>query len=216
MRISVFLVLSPLSSVCIAQKNYYKIVDDTVYNENGFKNYFEERMKSAPKDYKYRSIIFHKIVLKDSLINYVYLEPKKLDPKIENKDIEFIFRQDPSFLFLNKKLPEFILEDVYGKTFNSTKLIGKPTMINFWSVYCGHCIIEFSELNKLKAKYSDKINFIAICDSPLEQTKEILNKKPFDFTTLIDNKHYRLYTLKITGIPRNFFLDKNGTLREIS
>jgi cytochrome c biogenesis protein CcmG, thiol:disulfide interchange protein DsbE len=57
--------------------------------------------------------------------------------------------QEQIYGLLNKKLPDFTLKDLNGKSFNSSQLIGKPSLINLWSVHCSPCIQEFVFLDSL-------------------------------------------------------------------
>jgi cytochrome c biogenesis protein CcmG/thiol:disulfide interchange protein DsbE len=73
----------------------------------------------------------------------------------------------------------------------------------------------FPQLDKLKEKYGDKVNFIAISEDSREEILKLLKRKPFNFYQLTDGYNYKTQTLKISSIPKNIFLDKYGYVREI-
>jgi cytochrome c biogenesis protein CcmG, thiol:disulfide interchange protein DsbE len=124
-------------------------------------------------------------------------------------------KQDPVYFFLNKKLPHFILKDLNEKTFSSSELIGKPALINLWSIYCSPCILEFPYLDSLKNKYGDKMNFIAIGENSASEIKDLLKRKPFNFYILQEGDSYQKNTLKVGSLPKNIWVDKYGYIRMI-
>jgi thiol-disulfide isomerase/thioredoxin len=74
---------------------------------------------------------------------------------------KIIFVQDSLYLLLDEALPDFQLRDSNDKIFSSDKLMGRPTLINFWTTSNGY---EIPQLNLLKKEYGESVNFIAIID----------------------------------------------------
>ncbi len=199
------------------QKNYYKIkFEEEILNESLFKQRFNTLVKQLPPKYTLTPIIYHKRNVQNSVINYIDFQ--KIwwgDLKIDSSKFDILYKQDPLYLILDKKLPEFKLKDTNGNTFNSSSLLGKPTLIDFWDTHCRGCILEMPELNKLKEKYKGRINFIAISFDPLDTAVNFLAKRSFDFFHLVEGGTYARNILKISGIPVNIFIDRNGYVREI-
>ena len=205
-----------IATIGYGQSKYFKLPNDTIYNEIDFNIHFKSMVRALPKDYSLTPIIYHKYEINDSIINYVTFQ--KIwwgDKKIDQSNFEIKYKQDPLFSNLYKKLPEFNLIDLSGKSFNSSQLMGKPTLITFWSIGCTGCIIEFPQLDKLREKYGDRVNFIAIGFDSHDIVIGFLKKKPFGYYHLVNGYNYANNTLKISSIPRNIFLDKNGYIREI-
>jgi thiol-disulfide isomerase/thioredoxin len=222
MKTIIALILLIISSSGYSQGNFFKLfiegqTNDTILNKKEFNLQFKKMIMDLPKDYSLTPIIFHKDQRNDSVFNFVTF--KKIwwgNNKIDPKNFEMVYKQDPLYLFLDKKLPDFDLKDLNGNTFNSKLLIGKPALINFWNMLCRGCILEFPQLDKLREKYKDRINFIAITtDDSQDSIKKFLLKKPFNFYHLIDGYNYSFKTLKMSGLPINLFIDRNGIIREI-
>jgi len=219
MKKSFVILLLFIPTMTFGQSNYYKILDDNrTYNQYDFNLHFKSLIKDLPKDYSLTPIIYNKRFIKDSIVNYVQFQ--KIwwgDKKIDPSKFDIVYKQDTLLLFLDKKLPEFKLKDLNGKTFNPSQIIGKPTLINFWGINCRGCIEEMPQLDKLKEKYKGKVNFIAMCSDayPSDSIKAFLYRRPFNFYHLVGGFEYCFKTLKISGIPVNMFLDKNGFVREI-
>jgi cytochrome c biogenesis protein CcmG, thiol:disulfide interchange protein DsbE len=203
------------------RSEYYKIFEgsiliDQIYNQEDFNLKLGKLINDLPSDYSLTPIIFHKYEINDSIINYVTFQKiwwneKKVDPNL----FKIIYRQDSTFMFLNKKLPKFSLKSFNGTMFSSNQLLGKPTLITFWGTGCRGCIEEMPQLNKLKEKYNDSVNFIAITSEPEVLVKNFLKIHSFDFNHLIEAKTYVRDTLSINQNPMNFFIDKNGYIKDI-
>ncbi|SMO53469.1 TlpA family protein disulfide reductase [Solitalea koreensis] len=197
------------------QTNYYTFNADSLYSERSVRSAFETVVKSLPKNYLLKPTIYHRIIKKDSIINYLEFQALKSDSSTDNK-FEVTFKQDSLFLLLNKKLPQFKLRDLNGNEFSSTQLIGKPSLINLWAIACKPCVEEIPKLNELKERYGDKMNFVAITENTCakDDLKNFLIRKPFNFEMLENGEEYKK-TLKIPALPRNIFVDKEGFIRYI-
>ena len=206
-----------LVTVTFGQTNYYTTNSgSSLLSESQVQAIYESDNEPLPEIYTVKPTIFHRIVKKDSIINFYTFMVYKTDKKEHKSKFEFEFKQDSLYLLLNKKLPEFELMDLDGKLFSSSKLIGKPTLLNYWAIYCGPCIAEFPQLDELKTKYGNKMNFVAIAENtcPGDTLKNFLKKHPFHFFMLENGERYKK-TLKIGAIPRNIFIDKDGYIRYI-
>jgi len=200
---------------CFAQSNYYRIYNDSIYDQKRFDSYLNKMIKTLPKGYIATPTIYHKQFKPDSIINFFTVVMTRGTTQSDNSKVEIVFNQDPVYLILDKKLPEFILKDINDKEFSSSQLIGKPSLINFWSIQCAPCILEFPELDKLKDKYGDKVNFISISENSKAEVLELFQEKPFHFHHLVNGYNYKKSLLKEGSIPRNIFLDRNGKVFEI-
>src|SRR5690349_14294385 len=55
-----------------------------------------------------------------------------------------------------KELPTLNLQDFSGKAVKQTDLIAKAYVVDFWATWCGPCIVEIPNYNRLQEKYGDK------------------------------------------------------------
>ena len=146
-------------------------------------------------------------IKKDSII-------KRITFAINTKKPENQMNSGSLSEYLNKEFPKFDLNTLSGKNFKSVQLKGKPTMINFWFTSCKPCIEEMPVLNKIKEKYKNDFNFIAVTYEKKEDVKNFLEKYPFHFKHLINAKEFT-DQLGMKSYPKNLFLDKNGVLKYI-
>jgi thiol-disulfide isomerase/thioredoxin len=202
-------------TTCFGQKQYYRFTDNPLMNVRALKYEFESIQANLPSTKILIPTIYHRIVKKDLIINFVSFKMGEKTSENKYSKFEFVFEQDSLYLLLNKKLPEFNLKDLNGNTFCSSELLGKPSLIVFWSIRCAPCILEMPQLDRLKTKYEDKMNFIAIGVNTFEQVQSFINKNPFSFYILSDGNQYKKDSLKSKEVMRDIFLDKNGYIVDI-
>lgn len=148
-----------------------------------------------------------KITKKDSIIS-------KITFAIGDTKKDNLLNSGPLAEFKDKAFPKFDLNTLTEQNFDSEQLKGKPTMINFWFTRCAPCIDEMPILNKIKEKYKDDFNFIAITYEKEEDVKNFLIKHPFKFEHLVNAKNFT-DQLGINSYPMNLFLDKDGVLKYV-
>ncbi|MES2458681.1 MAG: TlpA disulfide reductase family protein [Bacteroidota bacterium] len=215
MKINILLFLLISAFTGFAQTNVYTFNNGVVYTEKQMIGFIDTVERTTPKRYQVVPVIYHKVVRKDTVLNYLVFTTDNLNGH-SRKPIKIIYQQDSLFLLLNKPLPEFELTDLNGETISSATLRGRPTLINFWNTLCGPCIAEMPQLSKLKDKYGNQMNFLSVTD---DQSKDIdlagfLKNKGFNYPVLENGGDYK-HLLKITALPRNIFLDKDGIVRYI-
>lgn len=204
--------------VSYGQNNYYTFnQSDSLYKENDVQVMYEKVLNNLPDKFILKPIIYHQIVKNDSIINYFRFEDQMSDSLSKRQNCVFEFKQDSLFLFLNKKLPEFKLEDLQGKDFSFSQLSGKPTLLNIWAIRCPPCVMEIPELNLLKERYGEKMNFIALTENTCKEDSlsKFIERHPFNFVILQNAEYYKKNILKISSIPRTLFIDKDGYIRYI-
>ena len=116
--------------------------------------------------------------------------------------------------FVDRILPKFELSNLSSDKITLEQLKGKPTMINLWFTTCAPCIDEMPILNKIKEKYENDFNFIAITFEKKESVEKFLKNHQFEFEHLINGKNL-IDKLGVNAFPMNLFLDKNGVLKVV-
>lgn len=110
--------------------------------------------------------------------------------------------------------PDFSLKDLDGKDHRLSEYKDKVVIVSFWASWCRPCLEEMPSLVKLKEKYKDKLEILAV--NILEE-KETIEKftKPMkvNFPILQDTDSKVVNEWKVYVYPSNFILDKKGVLR---
>lgn len=116
--------------------------------------------------------------------------------------------------YLNKPFPNFKLTDLKGGEITLEDLKGKPTIINFWFTRCAPCIAEIPILNKMQEEYSSDFDFFALTYETQQDVERFMEKQKFNFTHIVGAKDF-IDKMGINTYPLNFFLDKNGIVKEV-
>ncbi|MFL1897456.1 TlpA family protein disulfide reductase [Aquimarina sp. 2-A2] len=211
MKKLIFILLLFNSLASYSQTKYYTTNGKNRLTEAEIKEKVSEREIEIEKTYGQK--LFASLTIdetetkKDSIISKVIF---KFTKERQNK----LFNYGPLSEFKNKEFPKFNLNTLtYGKI-DLEKLKGKPTLINFWYMKCAPCIEEMPVLNKIKEKYKNDCNFVAITYEKKEDVAKFLKKYTFNFKHLIDSKGF-IDELGVKEYPMNLFLDKNGILRYV-
>lgn len=113
---------------------------------------------------------------------------------------------------VGEEVPQFSLKAIDGKTYSMKKFKGKTVWLNFFATWCGPCLEEIPELNKLAEKNEDVI-FISIGRG--HTTDELIpfaEKKNMTYIVAADpdKEIYNLFADKY--IPRNYLINKKGKI----
>lgn len=58
--------------------------------------------------------------------------------------------------------PPFTVTDMNGQTVSLASLKGKPVFLNFWATWCPPCVGEMPDIQRMYAKYGDKVHFVIV------------------------------------------------------
>jgi peroxiredoxin len=111
--------------------------------------------------------------------------------------------------------PNFSLEDLKGKKFDSKNLKGKVVFLNFWATWCGPCKEEMPSMEALWQQFKGK-DFvflgISVDYEGRKPVKEFIERRRYTFPVLLDPKCEILDLYKVKGIPTTFIIDKKGRM----
>lgn len=118
------------------------------------------------------------------------------------------------------RAPDFGGIDVAtGQTVSLADLKGKPVLLNFWATWCPPCREEMPALDKLSRDYKDKVFVIALGADPGESAELLSDyakrNNLASLTILRDSAGSAARRYGIRAIPTSFFIDAQGTIREV-
>lgn len=103
-------------------------------------------------------------------------------------------------------LNELPLSDENGKDYNFHNLKGKKMIVSFYASWCGNCIQELKEINKIKQTELNDVEIICITDEPLEKLIDFKNEHAYPFTFLKLNKAFP--DIGIHSIPVTYIVNQ--------
>ena len=113
-------------------------------------------------------------------------------------------------------LKAFSLRDLNGNEYSSSEMKGKIAVVNLWGVWCGPCVAEMPDIQRLYDQHKDnpEVLIITINNDPnIETVKKWMSEKEFDFPVLRDKGY--LSDQDIYSYPTTWFIDRNGDIRFI-
>ena len=126
--------------------------------------------------------------------------------KTENSS-ENIFIANGTALKIGENIPDFSIEDLYGKEISAKDFQGKKTLVTFWSTTCPHCLTMIRDLQEWdRAKSADEPNLIVFSDGDNEEHRDIGLKSPI----LLDKGYLTAATLGMHGTPSAILINENG------
>ena len=117
-------------------------------------------------------------------------------------------------------MPEFELQDQYGRTWTLADFEGKVVFLNYWTTWCHFCVEEMPDIEALYHEFGDNQGDVLILgiDSP-EPTDSVdtagiisfLAENGFTYPVLIDPDFSLGNRFGITAFPTTFIIKPDGT-----
>jgi thiol-disulfide isomerase/thioredoxin len=118
-------------------------------------------------------------------------------------------------------LPDLELRDPQYKAVRLPDLKGKPTLVTFWAPWCGPCLAELEALEKLRTRFKDRFQVVAIAvkDKRLNAIEFIQAHPQYKFLFFtdpdIDGETSRLASFfGLDAIPVSVLVDSQGKIVE--
>ncbi len=117
-------------------------------------------------------------------------------------------------------LSSFTSETLDGEKADESIFKGKKvTMVNIWATFCGPCIREMPDLQRLHEDYADKGFQVVgiVCDvygeTNLDTAKDIVKDTGVKYVSLLPSDSLNEARLKdVTSVPETFFVDETGAV----
>jgi thiol-disulfide isomerase/thioredoxin len=108
--------------------------------------------------------------------------------------------------------PELPFPDLNGENFSLEKVKGKVVLINFWASWCGPCILELPNLEKLQQRLRGRdFSVIAVgIDDQKENLASFKAQYGLTFPILVDEDGASKQAYHLGGVPETLMLDKQG------
>ena len=137
-------------------------------------------------------------------------ESKQADAKAEDSKQAESDKED-------KKFPEFSAKTVSGEDISSDVFKeSKLTVVNVWGSWCGPCVQELPELQKLYESMKDKdVNVIGLAQdagTDLDAVKEIIDKNKVTYQNIVPEGATEDFVMSIMAFPTTFFVDSDRNI----
>ena len=109
------------------------------------------------------------------------------------------------------RVTAFDLKSLDGKRVTLDSLKGKIVVINYWGIWCGWCVKEMPDLQKLHEKYANDPDVAILTidnDQNPDDVPPWMKQKGFTFAVLLDDGFVN--KVNIHAFPTTWFLDREG------
>ncbi|MEX1031356.1 MAG: redoxin domain-containing protein [Paenibacillaceae bacterium] len=114
------------------------------------------------------------------------------------------------------KAPDFSLVGIDGQQYKLSDFKGKAVVLNFWGTFCPPCVEEMPALQRQHEQWkSSNVVILGInLNESLVTVKGFIRQHQITFPILLDNDQVRK-TFKVTAYPTTFYIDSEGTIKDV-
>jgi uncharacterized protein (TIGR03435 family) len=116
---------------------------------------------------------------------------------------------------LGEPAPEIALEKVVSPPSapvpTLASLRGKVVVLEFWGVWCGHCVENIPHLNRLADKFGPRgVEFLSISDDREKVVRDFLEKTKINGTVAVDVDSSVIKRYEVIGFPTTYIIGRDG------
>jgi len=147
-------------------------------------------------------------------------ETKKEEPKIEiqppsEEEPKEVIIEYEEGVEVGKKASDFEVELLNGEKVKLSDYFGKPIFLNFWATWCGPCVSEMPDIEKMKKEYGDNLVVLLVNGGEEKEDVEFfINRMEYTSLVGLDKSGAILTKYNSMYIPLSVFIDKDGVIRE--
>ncbi len=108
-------------------------------------------------------------------------------------------------------MPKISLQDFDGKTVQSDQFKGSIVIVDLWATWCGPCIAEIPEYNRLQEKYAEKgvkLVGVTMASGKAKEVKPFIERHQMKYTILMGDDDQG-YELNIVGFPTTYLVTRD-------
>lgn len=106
--------------------------------------------------------------------------------------------------------PDIKYSTFAGTDHKLSEHLGKPLVVNFWAAWCGPCVKEMPEFNKVYSEMAGAFELVAIAVDERNDPRTFFSTKQFGYVGAFGDAGVRQYV--DSSIPVTAFIDRNGNL----
>ena len=112
-----------------------------------------------------------------------------------------------------EKAVDFTLNTAEGASVSLRERLGKPIFLNFWATWCGPCVVEMPNMERLHKEMGGQIQIFGIDlqESP-SLVKEFIQKQGVTWTFLLDTTGGVGSAYAVSAIPTSIFINAKGVI----
>ena len=117
----------------------------------------------------------------------------------------------------DRSLPDFALRDLDGRTWHNADFAGHPTLVVFWTSWCGACIAQLPLLDRMRERIGLPARIVTIlADAQIASARAVVARYKIALPVLLGN--YSLYQqwTHAPGMGYAWLVDGAGRVRYVA
>ena len=117
-----------------------------------------------------------------------------------------------------QSIPDFSAEDIEGnKVDNSIFKENKVTLVNVWATWCGPCVNELPEIQKVYSELKDQgigvVGIVADGNDAKDTAKELIELESLKYKMIIPDSNLEKNLIStLRGFPTSYVVDSEGKI----
>jgi thiol-disulfide isomerase/thioredoxin len=108
-------------------------------------------------------------------------------------------------------LPAITLQDISGRTIDSSMLAGRPVVVEMWATWCPPCRTTMAWLNTLQKQYGNRATILAIAvDSKAEDVQKVAAALKPNYQIVIATPEVIKAFGAVAAVPKLLIFDRQG------
>lgn len=124
--------------------------------------------------------------------------------------------KDGNYTWQGDSSLDFTAQTTAGQSFTLSQQAGKVVLVNFWATWCGPCVGELPDIQKLYEEYGagDEVVILTINAGESASTvKSFMSQMGYTFPVICDTTGTLSYAYSVNAIPRTVIFGKDGTVK---
>jgi peroxiredoxin len=118
----------------------------------------------------------------------------------------------PARAEVGAQAPEILLQDLGGGRVSLSQHRGRVVLLNFRTTWCGYCLQEAPELEKAHREFPSLVILAVNIQESASAVSAYARELGLTFPMLLDGSGEAARTYGVRGIPRSFFIGKDGRI----
>ena len=128
-----------------------------------------------------------------------------------------VFSNSSTAVEIGELAPGFELRTMDGELVRLADYRGKKAVyLVFWNTWCSYCIKKAPRYTKLKEKFGDRVEIIAVnttWSDSIEEIEQFQQRFAVNYPIAMDNGETLTDRYAVSAVPTEFIIDINGVIR---
>lgn len=134
---------------------------------------------------------------------------------LAGKRVKLSIQTTPTYTWRGDSALDFTAQLTDGRSFTLSKQAGKVVLVNFWATWCGPCVKEMPDIEKLYKEYSSsgQVEIVLVnCGESTKTVQAFLSRNQYTMPMAYDTSGRISGAYGVSAIPRTVIFGKDGTV----